>query len=255
MSSSSEDESTSSSEEEENTYERRKRRHRSSRRNGSPQRKRMRLDNRRKKSKPNLQMKYKPPSWSTIPNSSQRWCLQVSKKLNKVALCPLFQRASFTTFGRHKDNDFPVLHESLSRLHSVIQYGKERVWLWDCSANGTKVNGRKVSKEEYVQLKIGDTIKFASSTREYILKPDETVPILPSIAPQIPYVEPKPAEDWETALQATEVITNATIDGARRDLLDSLKNMHTANPENTGSIAGYRDRMKKRSFQVYTNNR
>merc|ERR1719242_1380572 len=88
--------------------------------------------------------------------------------METIGECPLFQKASFTTFGRHRSNDFPVLHGSVSRLHAVLQYGKERVFVYDLSTHGTSVNGLKVPKEQFVQIKIGDKIQFGESTRNYV---------------------------------------------------------------------------------------
>jgi len=67
-----------------------------------------------------------------------------------------------------------MFHGSLSRLHAVIQHGNgDRVYMFDVSTHGTKVNGERINSNEHVQLKVGDKIQFGESTRVYVLEPDD----------------------------------------------------------------------------------
>jgi len=211
---------------------------------------------RKRPRKPKLtEQKYTPPTWSSLPNASQRWNFEVYKTLEKIAVCSLFQRASYSTFGRHRDNDFVVMHDSSSRLHAVIQYGRERVYLYDISAHGTKVNGKRIPKEEYVQLKIGDKVEFGFSSRSYVLQPDDS----PQNGNQYfaaPSVASKPQEDWEVQLQqqTSQVDQRKALQEFNATLFRQAKVQKLENPENSMNVDGYRERMKQRSFQTYSIN-
>merc|ERR1711879_659838 len=143
--------------------------------------------------------------------------LVIYKSLQKIGVVPLFERASFTTFGRHQSNDFPILHASSSRLHAVVQYGKERVYLYDVSTHGTRVNGIQIPKEEHFHLKIGDKIQFGRSSRIYILKPDDRV--LPR--PDYGYQQSE-TNDWEEALQQTEMSVTDAVKKSHQSILQEL---------------------------------
>lgn len=79
--------------------------------------------------------------------------------------------------------DYHIQHPSASKQHAVIQFryitktnefgerqGKVKPYLIDLeSANGTKLNGKKVEPSKYVELLDGDVISFGESEREYVL--------------------------------------------------------------------------------------
>ena len=72
--------------------------------------------------------------------------------------------------------DIPSDHPSCSKQHCVIQFrdvddgrGSEP-YAYDLgSANGTRVNKRPIEAKAYVRLKSKDVIKFAHSSRDYVL--------------------------------------------------------------------------------------
>jgi smad nuclear-interacting protein 1 len=43
------------------------------------------------------------------------------------------------------------------------------------SANGTFVNGTRIPGSRYVELKVGDTVKFGFSSRDYVLMNEDEV--------------------------------------------------------------------------------
>lgn len=82
-------------------------------------------------------------------------------------------------FGRDVLCDFSLEHPSVSRFHAVIQYKRSGVaYLFDLgSTHGTLINKNKVDKRVYVDLNVGDVIRFGCSTRLYIFQgPSELMP-------------------------------------------------------------------------------
>ena len=79
--------------------------------------------------------------------------------------------------------DLPVDHPSCSKQHAALQYRlvpytrddgtkgqKIRPYIIDLeSANGTYVNNVRIEARKYVELMEKDVIKFAFSSREYVL--------------------------------------------------------------------------------------
>ena len=78
--------------------------------------------------------------------------------------------------------DIPSDHPSCSKQHCVIQFrdlddgrGSEP-YAYDLgSANGTRVNKRAIEAKAYVRLKSKDVIKFAHSSRDYVLLREDVV--------------------------------------------------------------------------------
>jgi predicted component of type VI protein secretion system len=58
---------------------------------------------------------------------------------------------------------------SVSRVHAVLVHKGNDVFLYDMSSNGTLINGTRMPKEEYVKLKLGDTMLFGRHTKQFKL--------------------------------------------------------------------------------------
>ncbi|KAF1744222.1 hypothetical protein MXB_2819 [Myxobolus squamalis] len=78
--------------------------------------------------------------------------------------------------------DIPIDHPSCSKQHAVIQYRKVpasthcpneftvKPYIMDLgSANGTYLNNDKITIRRYYELLNKDVIRFAFSTREYVI--------------------------------------------------------------------------------------
>ncbi|MFN0079531.1 MAG: FHA domain-containing protein [Prosthecobacter sp.] len=72
-----------------------------------------------------------------------------------------------SSIGRSPDNSLQLADHEVSRRHAIIQaQGEREFWLVDLgSANGTCVNGRRISQS--VRLHNGDIIRIASSELEF----------------------------------------------------------------------------------------
>jgi smad nuclear-interacting protein 1 len=122
----------------------------------------------------------------------KKWRLYVFKG-GEIAETLHMHRQNFYLFGRdHRVADVVLLHESCSKQHAVLQYrlvndkssagagaavgaleAPKRVvkpYLLDLeSTQGTFLNGKRIEGARFYELREKDCIKFAHSTREYIL--------------------------------------------------------------------------------------
>lgn len=119
---------------------------------------------------------YTIPEWSGPP--SHRFQLEVLKEGAIVDRLDVYEKGAYM-FGRDVLCDFALEHPSISRFHAVIQYKRSGVaYLFDLgSTHGTLINKNKVDKRVYVDLHVGDVIRFGGSTRLYIFQgPSELMP-------------------------------------------------------------------------------
>jgi len=93
----------------------------------------------------------------------------------------LLHRQSCYLLGRDRVvADIPLDHPSCSAQHAVIQYrnvnGAVRPYVLDLgSTNGTTLNGEPLRPQVYVELREKDVLRFAFSTREYVLLREDAV--------------------------------------------------------------------------------
>ncbi|XP_001689019.2 smad nuclear-interacting protein 1 [Anopheles gambiae] len=124
---------------------------------------------------------YSEPPGARKPK--RRWRLYPFK--GEQALPTLYiHRQSCYLIGRdRKVCDLPVDHPSCSKQHAVLQYRlvpyelvdgtksqRVRPYIIDLdSTNGTFVNNKKIDPKRYYELHEKDVLKFAFSSREYVL--------------------------------------------------------------------------------------
>ncbi|KAM0750471.1 SMAD/FHA domain-containing protein [Meredithblackwellia eburnea MCA 4105] len=126
-------------------------------------------------------LKYNEPPEARKP--VRAWRLYVFKGKEQVEMFVVNKQSAYL-FGRDRIvADIPVDHPSTSKQHAVLQYRQvlERNEFGDSitltkpflidldSANGTIVNDEMIPGSRYYELKANDVIKFAFSTREYVL--------------------------------------------------------------------------------------
>ncbi|KAI9338929.1 SMAD/FHA domain-containing protein [Zopfochytrium polystomum] len=129
-------------------------------------------------------LKYSEPPEARKPSMHYR--LYVFKGSDQVDMLPVFRQSAYL-FGRERlVADIPTDHPSCSKQHAVLQYrhvlaGEDRTartvkpYIIDLeSGNGTFLNGVKIDSSRYYELKVGDTVKFGFSSRDYVLMTEES---------------------------------------------------------------------------------
>ncbi|KAL9676973.1 hypothetical protein QQ045_005196 [Rhodiola kirilowii] len=119
---------------------------------------------------------YKIPPWTEPPTLP--FFIEVLKGGAIVDNLDLSKKGAYM-FGRVDLCDFTLDHPTISRFHAVIQFkSSNEVYLYDLgSTHGTFVNKNEVKKMVYVELHVGDVLRFGRSTRLYILQgPAELMP-------------------------------------------------------------------------------
>ncbi|XP_010528438.1 PREDICTED: kanadaptin [Tarenaya hassleriana] len=119
---------------------------------------------------------YSIPEWSGPPR--HQFQLEVLKEGSIVGKFDVNEKGAYM-FGRADICDFVLEHPTISRFHAVIQYKRGGdAYLFDLgSVHGTFVNKNQVDKRVYVDLHVGDVIRFGGSTRLYIFQgPFELMP-------------------------------------------------------------------------------
>ncbi|KAL9455494.1 hypothetical protein AB3S75_004841 [Citrus x aurantiifolia] len=116
------------------------------------------------------QSTWQPPDWAIEPRSSVYY-LEVLKDGEILDRINLDRRRHI--FGRQFQTcDFVLDHQSISRQHAaVIPHKNGSVYVIDLgSAHGTFVANERLTKETPVELEVGQSLRFAASTRTYILR-------------------------------------------------------------------------------------
>jgi len=132
-------------------------------------------------------LKFQEPPEARTP--SVKWRLHVFKGANELSVLHISKQSAYLIGRNHDVADIPVDHPSCSSQHAVIQYralpsadneGKLhcRPYLMDLeSTNGTFLNSVRIDSARYYQLRPKDVIRFAESTREYVLLSENSVSV------------------------------------------------------------------------------
>ncbi|KMT18728.1 hypothetical protein BVRB_2g028510 [Beta vulgaris subsp. vulgaris] len=115
---------------------------------------------------------YSIPPWSEAP--SLPFFLEVLKDGAIIDNLDVTKKGAYM-FGRIDMCDFVLEHPTISRFHAVLQFrGDGSAYLYDLgSTHGTSINKKQVQKKEYVDLHVGDVIRFGVSSRLYIFQGPE----------------------------------------------------------------------------------
>lgn len=109
--------------------------------------------------------------------------MYVFKQKDLLDTIYLHQRSAWLVGRDQKVTDYLLEHPSASKQHAVIQFrhrtttnefgdktNKVKPYLIDLdSANGTKLNGKKIGASRYVELVDSDVVAFGDSEREYVM--------------------------------------------------------------------------------------
>jgi len=136
-----------------------------------------------------LLLKFSEPPDAKIP-TNRHWVLIPFKDGNPLETISLTGRSSFLLGKDRNVAQIPIDHPSCSKQHAVIQFRevkntdditgetKKQVkpYIMDLqSTNGTLLNDEKIDSLRYIELKEKDILKFAFSSREYVVLNEEMV--------------------------------------------------------------------------------
>ncbi|XP_004293415.1 PREDICTED: nuclear inhibitor of protein phosphatase 1 [Fragaria vesca subsp. vesca] len=178
------------------------------------------------------QSTWQPPEWATEPRPGVYY-LQVLKEGQLVDRITLDKRRN--VFGRQSLTcDYVLDHQSVSRQHAaLVPHKNGSIYVIDLgSAHGTFVANERVTKDTPVELEVGQSLRFAASTRTYVLRKDDAAlfprPPLPSEVD----LPPPPDPSDEEAVVAYNTLLN-------RYGLTKLSKLPRPNvPANSANIKG-----------------
>lgn len=116
------------------------------------------------------QSTWQPPDWAIEPRPGVYY-LEVLKDGEVIDRVNLDKKRHI--FGRQVPAcDFVLDHQSVSRQHAaVIPHKNGSIYVIDLgSVHGTFVANERLTKDNPVELEIGQSLRFAASTRTYILR-------------------------------------------------------------------------------------
>lgn len=151
---------------------------------------------------------WQPPDWAIEPRPGV-YCLDVMKDGQVVDQIQLHKRRHI--FGRQIPTcDFVLDHQSVSRQHAaVVPHKNGSVYVIDLgSVHGTFVANERLSKDTPVELEVGQSLRFAASTRSYILRKNNAAP--PSLS-QLNLPPPPDPSDHEAVLAYNTILNRHAI--------------------------------------------
>lgn len=119
---------------------------------------------------------YTIPPWSQPP--CHNYFLEVLKDGSIIDQFDVFEKGAYM-FGRVDLCDFVLEHPTISRFHAVLQFNKSGgAFLYDLSStHGTFINKNQIKKKVYMELHVGDVLRFGHSSRLYIFQgPTDLMP-------------------------------------------------------------------------------
>ncbi|PIM97921.1 hypothetical protein CDL12_29607 [Handroanthus impetiginosus] len=107
----------------------------------------------------NAAVPYAIPAWSGAP--VHHFFLEVLKDGSIIDQYDVNKKGAYM-FGRVDICDFVLEHPTISRFHAVLQFRSDGgAYLYDLgSTHGTFINKKQVKKRVYVDLHVGDVIRF-----------------------------------------------------------------------------------------------
>ncbi|KAK9267182.1 hypothetical protein L1049_009602 [Liquidambar formosana] len=154
------------------------------------------------------QSTWQPPDWAIEPRPGVYY-LEVLKDGEVLDRINLDKRRHI--FGRQLHTcDFVLDHQSVSRQHAaVIPHKNGSIYVIDLgSAHGTFVANERLTKDTPVELEVGQSLRFAASTRSYILRKDNAALFPPPPLPTEINLPPAPDPSDEEAVVAYNTILN-----------------------------------------------
>ncbi|KAG4946043.1 hypothetical protein JHK87_042050 [Glycine soja] len=161
------------------------------------------------------QSTWQPPDWAIEPRPGVFY-LEVLKDGQVLDQINLDRRRNI--FGRQIQTcDFVLDHQSVSRQHAaVIPHKNGSIYVIDLgSAHGTFVANERLTKDSPVELEVGQSLRFAASTRAYILRKNDAA-LFPRPPPptEINFPPPPDPSDEEAVVAYNTLLNRYGINKA-----------------------------------------
>ena len=115
--------------------------------------------------------RYQKPSWSGKPSHEIK--VEILKHGCLIETLNITEKGkAFVSFGRHPTCDITCEHQSISRLHLIVQFkaNTDEMYAYDPgSTHGVYVNKKRLKREVYAPIFVGDQIRLGASQRDYVL--------------------------------------------------------------------------------------
>ncbi|XP_019195353.1 PREDICTED: kanadaptin [Ipomoea nil] len=119
---------------------------------------------------------YTIPTWSEPP--CHKYYIEILKDGSIIDQFDVNKKGAYM-FGHVDLCDFVLEHPTISRFHAVLQFKSNGdAYIYDLgSTHGTFINKNQVNKRTFVELHVGDVIRFGQSSRLYIFQgPNDLMP-------------------------------------------------------------------------------
>lgn len=154
------------------------------------------------------QSTWQPPDWAIEPRPGVYY-LEVMKDGDILDKINLDKKRHI--FGRQVHTcDFVLDHQSVSRQHAaVIPHKNGSIYVIDLgSVHGTFVGNERLTKDTPVELEVGQSLRFAASTRSYIMRKNAAALFPTTAAPTEIDLPSPPDPSDEDAVVAYNTILN-----------------------------------------------
>ncbi|XP_057961369.1 protein phosphatase 1 regulatory inhibitor subunit PPP1R8 homolog [Malania oleifera] len=153
------------------------------------------------------QSTWQPPDWAIEPRPGVYY-LEVLKDGEVLDRINLDKKRHI--FGRQFPTcEFVLDHQSVSRQHAaVVPHKNGSIYVIDLgSAHGTFVANERLTKDTPVEFEVGQSLRFAASTRTYILRKNNAA-LFPPPRPMEINLPPPPDPSDEEAVVAYNTLLN-----------------------------------------------
>ncbi|NP_001145775.1 Protein phosphatase 1 regulatory inhibitor subunit PPP1R8 homolog [Zea mays] len=168
------------------------------------------------------QSTWQPPDWAIEPRPGIYY-LDVVKDGEVIDRINLDNRRHL--FGRQVPAcDFVLDHQSVSRQHAaVVPHRNGSIYVIDLgSVHGTFVANERLTKDNPVELEVGQSLRFAASTRIYILRKNTAALFpTPSLPSDVSLPSPPDPNDEDAVVAYNTVLNRYGI--SKSDILSSSK--------------------------------
>ncbi|WOL17505.1 nuclear inhibitor of protein phosphatase 1 [Canna indica] len=169
------------------------------------------------------QSTWQPPDWAIEPRAGVYY-LEVMKDGEVIDRIDLEKRRHI--FGRQIPTcDFVLDHQSVSRQHAaVVPHKNGSIYVIDLgSVHGTFVANERLTKDNPVELEVGQSLRFAASTRSYILRKNNAALFpTPSLPEGVDLPSPPDPSDEDAVVAYNTILNRYGVN--KSELSSKLKN-------------------------------